>query len=122
MGKVILIVIGLFIALIGVIMIYDSRILTKKFFSFGDQNEGSFGLKIVGFIVTIIGAFIIFFVVNSLLKLPFDEAFLEEASLGALLVRTGRYAVNMFLIVGVYPAVFPLYERIGKQQVKREDA
>lgn len=73
-------------------------------------------------ILRVLGAFIIFFVVNSLLKLPFDEAFLEEASLGALLVRTGRYAVNMFLIVGVYPAVFPLYERIGKQQVKREDA
>ena len=34
------------IILCGVIMIYDARILTKKFFGFGDQNEGASGLKI----------------------------------------------------------------------------
>ena len=61
MGKVILIIVGLVLGLIGVIMIYDSRIITKKFFSFGDQNEGAFGLKVVGFIIAMIGAFIIFF-------------------------------------------------------------
>lgn len=61
MGKVILIIVGLVLGLIGVIMIYDSRIITKKFFSFGDQNEGTFGLKVVGFIIAMIGAFIIFF-------------------------------------------------------------
>ncbi len=57
----ILIIVGLVLGLIGVIMIYDSRIITKKFFSFGDQNEGAFGLKVVGFIIAMIGAFIIFF-------------------------------------------------------------
>lgn len=62
MGKLILIILGLLITLIGVIMIYDSRLLTKRFFSFGDQNEGTFGLKIVGFIIAIVGAGIIFFV------------------------------------------------------------
>lgn len=61
MVKLILIIIGLLLSLIGVIMIYDSRLLTKRFFSFGDQNEGAFGLKIVGFIIAIVGAGIIFF-------------------------------------------------------------
>lgn len=61
MFKLILILIGLVIALIGVVLIFDSRIITKKFFSFGDQNEGSFGLKVTGFIVAIIGGLIIFF-------------------------------------------------------------
>ena len=28
-------------------MIYDARIITKKFFGFGDQNEASSGLKIL---------------------------------------------------------------------------
>lgn len=60
MVKLILIIVGLLLSLIGVIMIYDSRILTKRFFSFGDQNEGAFGLKIVGFVIAIIGALIIF--------------------------------------------------------------
>ena len=37
-------------------------------------------------------------------------------SLAAFLIRTVRYAITMFLIMGVYPFVFPLYERIGKKQ------
>ena len=57
----ILILIGLILAMLGVIMIYDARLLTKKFFSFGDQNEASWGLKILGFIIAIVGALIIFF-------------------------------------------------------------
>lgn len=55
-----LIVIGVLIALIGVILIYDARILTKKLFSFGDQNEASMGLKILGFILSIVGGLVIY--------------------------------------------------------------
>ena len=56
------ILIGVLIVLLGIIMIYDARILTKKFFGFGDQNEATSGLKILGFIVTIVGGLIIYFV------------------------------------------------------------
>ena len=34
-------IIGLLLVLAGVILIYDARMITKKFFGFGDQNEGS---------------------------------------------------------------------------------
>ncbi|MEE1531304.1 MAG: hypothetical protein UGE22_04755 [Clostridia bacterium] len=61
MEKVILIIIGLIIATIGVICIFDARVITKKMFGFGDQNEGSTGLKILGFLVSITGALIIYF-------------------------------------------------------------
>ena len=61
MGKVILIIIGLIIATIGVICIFDARVITKKMFGFGDQNEGSTGLKILGFLVSITGSLIIYF-------------------------------------------------------------
>lgn len=61
MMKIILKIIALLIILAGVILIYDARIITKRFFSFGDQNEGSSGLKIWGFIMTIIGCSIIYF-------------------------------------------------------------
>ena len=61
MGKVILIIIGLIIATIGVICIFDARVITKKMFGFGDQNEGSTGLKILGFLVSITDALIIYF-------------------------------------------------------------
>ena len=56
------ILIGVVIVLLGIIMIYDARILTKKFFGFGDQNEATSGLKILGFIVAIVGGLIIYFV------------------------------------------------------------
>lgn len=53
--------IALIMALIGVIIVYDARILTKKLFGFGDQNQAAWGLKILGFIIAIIGALIIYF-------------------------------------------------------------
>jgi len=48
-------ILGAIIALIGVILIYDARPITKKLFSFGDQNEGTKGLKIIGFLFIIVG-------------------------------------------------------------------
>lgn len=53
--------IALSMALLGVIMIYDARKITKKLFGFGDQNQATLGLKILGYIVAIIGALIIYF-------------------------------------------------------------
>ena len=43
------------------VFIYDARVLTKKWFGFGDQNEASLGFKIIGFIVAITGALLVFF-------------------------------------------------------------
>lgn len=61
MFQVIIKLIAILMVLAGVIMIYDARILTKKFFGFGDQNEATSGLKILGFIIAIIGALIMYF-------------------------------------------------------------
>ena len=43
-------------------MIFDARYLTKRFFGFGDQNDATLGFKILGFVIAIVGALIIFFV------------------------------------------------------------
>ena len=61
MGKIIFRLIGVLILLIGVILIYDARIITKKMFGFGDQNEATSGFKILGAIISIIGSIIIYF-------------------------------------------------------------
>lgn len=53
--------IGVIIVALGVILIYDARPITKKTFSFGDQNEGSLGLKIIGLIISIVGALLVYF-------------------------------------------------------------
>ena len=45
----------------GVTLLFDARVIVKKVFGFGDQNESSAGLKILGFIIAIIGALIMYF-------------------------------------------------------------
>ena len=64
MWHILLILIGVILALIGVIMIFDARILIKRFFSFGDQNDASLGLKILGFLIAIGGALLVFFLLR----------------------------------------------------------
>ena len=61
MIQIIVKIISSIIILAGVIMIFDARVLTKKLFSFGDQNEATAGFKILGFIISIIGALIFMF-------------------------------------------------------------
>ncbi len=61
MMNTILLIIGLILCTAGVIFIYDARDIAKKVFGFGDQNEATSGLKILGFIMALIGALIIYF-------------------------------------------------------------
>ena len=49
-------IISLLIILTGVVFIYDARILSNRWFGFGDQNEATSGLKILGFIIVVIGS------------------------------------------------------------------
>lgn len=61
MGQIILRLIGVLILLVGVVLVYDARIITKKAFGFGDQNEATSGFKILGAILSIVGSAIVFF-------------------------------------------------------------
>lgn len=61
MGQIIGRLIGALILLAGVILVYDARVITKKAFGFGDQNEATSGFKILGVILSVIGGVIVFF-------------------------------------------------------------
>ena len=61
MLEIIIKFISALIILTGVILIYDARIITKKIFGFGDQNEAASGIKILGWLIAIIGILIMFF-------------------------------------------------------------
>jgi len=61
MAELIVKFISILIILVGVILVYDARIITQKIFGFGDQNEATGGLKILGWILSIIGLLIIIF-------------------------------------------------------------
>ena len=56
----ILFLLGALVTMAGVILIYDARPITKKMFGFGDQNDATMGLKIVGFLVNIIGMILMY--------------------------------------------------------------
>ena len=79
----------------------------RRFVNFQDTRN------VWAMIVRAVGAFAVYFVLNKLLKLPFSSDFLSSGSLAALLVRCARYAIIIFVIMGVYPKLFPLFEKIG---------
>ena len=94
---------GLLIGLIAAIH------FEEKFVNFRDTRN------IWAMILRIVGSFALYFALNTLLKLPFSRDFLSGGTLGAFLVRTARYALIIFVIIGVYPKIFPLFEKIGKK-------
>ena len=53
----------------------------------------------------------LFFGLNTVLKMPFSKAFLDSGSFGALMVRTARYAVILFVEVALYPACFRFFKK-----------
>lgn len=61
--RIIVLLLSFIACAIGVMMIFDARKLSKKWFGFGDQNEGAKTVKLSGFALTIIGALIIFFTI-----------------------------------------------------------
>ena len=62
----------------------------------------------------LIGGLAIFAVLNTLIKLPFSEEFLNSATMSAFVLRFVRYMVVLFLLIGVYPYTFGLFS--GKKK------
>jgi membrane-associated phospholipid phosphatase len=81
----------------------------KKYVNFQDTRN------VFAMILRVVGAGVVYLVLNTLLKLPFDKEFLAQATLPSFLVRTARYTIIIFSIIGVYPLVFPLFEKVGKK-------
>ena len=79
----------------------------KKYVNFRDTRN------VWAMILRVAGAFAIYAGLNKALKMPFSTEWLDSGILGANLVRTARYTVIIFVILAVYPRVFPVFERIG---------
>ena len=48
---------GSVIALVGVVCIFEGRQIVKKYFNFGEENLATAGMKLLGFLVTVVGGF-----------------------------------------------------------------
>ena len=79
----------------------------KKYVDFKDTRNP------FAMILRVIGAFAIYLVLNKVLKMPFSKEWLDSGELLPNLVRTARYAIILFLVIGIYPKVFPIFEKIG---------
>ena len=81
----------------------------KKYVNFRDTRN------IWVMIVRVAGALILYLALNTLLKLPFSAEWLNGGTMGANLVRAARYAVILFLLVGIYPKSFVLMDKLEKK-------
>ena len=61
MGEVIFLVLGIVLSTAGAICVYDARDIATRLFGFGDKNEATAGLKILGFIMAMVGVLVIYF-------------------------------------------------------------
>ena len=59
-------------------------------------------------ILRVVGGVALFFGLSTLLKLPFSSDFLNSATTASFLVRTARYALIVFALIGLYPMLFKL--------------
>ena len=58
--NIFLLFIGAILSIIGVIFIFDARIVSEKYFSMQDTNTAITGLKIMGFIMIILSWVLLF--------------------------------------------------------------
>ena len=54
--QVFMLFIGTMLLVIGVKLIYDARVIVKKYFSVNDRNSATLFLKVIGTLCVIVGA------------------------------------------------------------------
>lgn len=59
--RVFLLFIGMLAIVSGVKFIYDARPIVKKYFAFGQENDATLGIKLIGFLCSLIGFIILLF-------------------------------------------------------------
>ena len=72
----------------------------RKYVQFKNAKSYWFAL------LRLFGGFAVFAGLSTLLKLPFSKEMLESATTASFLLRTVRYAVTAFVMLGVYPLCF----------------
>ena len=68
--------------------------------------------KSVWMAARMLGGLAVYFVLNTVLKLPFSKEFLSNGSTAALLVRCARYVIVAFVDFGVYPMLFKIEKSV----------
>lgn len=56
-----LLFIGIIMVVFGIKFVYDARPIVKKYFGFGDKNDATMGLKILGALFLLLGGILLYF-------------------------------------------------------------
>lgn len=80
----------------------------KKFVNFKETKN------VIESILRVAGGGALYFGLNKLLKLPFPKELLESATMPSFLIRTARYAIIIFVLMGVYPMIFDKFRKKEK--------
>lgn len=67
-------------------------------------------------ILRTIGGGLLYFGLNAVLKMPFPKELLDAGTIVSQLIRMLRYAVVIFAVIGVYPMVFKLTDKLWKKK------
>ena len=73
-------------------------------------------------ILRTIGGGLIYFGLNAALKMPFPKELLEAGNFVSQLIRMLRYAVVIFVVIGVYPMLFKLTGKLWNRKGKEPQA
>ena len=79
---------------------FGAFVFEEKYVNF-DNTE-----SILGMIIRTIGGIALFVALDTVLKLPFSSEFLASETMASLLIRTLRYAIASFVLIGLYPMCF----------------
>ena len=81
------------------------------------ENTGN----ILRCILRTIGGAVIYFGLNTVLKMPFPKAVLDAGDFLAMSIRTLRYAVVIFVVVGIYPMLFKYTDKLWNRKKTQEE-
>ena len=70
-------------------------------------------------ILRTLGGGALYFGLNTALKMPFSKELLNAGDFCSHLIRSTRYAVVIFVLIGVYPMLFRLTDRLWNRKAKK---
>ncbi|MCR5204902.1 MAG: phosphatase PAP2 family protein [Lachnospiraceae bacterium] len=73
----------------------------------------------VACVLRVAGGLGLYFLINTLLKLPFSKGFLANGTLPALLVRAARYMIIIFILFAIYPIAFIKVDKMMHKEGKK---
>ena len=73
----------------------------------------------VACVLRVAGGLGLYFLINTLLKLPFSKEFLANGTLPALLVRAARYMIIIFILFAIYPIAFIKVDKMMHKEGKK---